>query len=254
METLLRDRTSVRETQKPGPLTDYVCWSRMHAESGEDLCTIIARKELERRAGNGLFFWGVGNAPALAVHSLARLQVRVPVIFSLMKSRPKPLDLAPSTLLVWRSYFDLYGVERHLPPNVLVTSRATTGANDKKRHFALMCSSLTELKFTRGTPFDPSAYRNAGGTGAAVGSSQVTALLRRVAEPKAKSDYEANVRAELTGSFWVRLSSPIQIPANRIELYGRPLPSDERSWIALVNATRAASVVAEGEGREGRLF
>ena len=44
-------------------LTDMVCWTRMQAESGQNIEVIIARKELERRTGGGLFFWGVGNAP-----------------------------------------------------------------------------------------------------------------------------------------------------------------------------------------------
>lgn len=253
METTLRDQALVQEPQRDLP-AEYVCWSRMHAESGEDLRTIIARKELERRAGNGLFFWGVGNAPALVVQSLIRMGMQVPVIFSLMKSKPKPLDLSPSTLLVWRSYFDLYGVERPLPPNVLVTSRATTGSNDKKRHFALMCYSPNELQFIRGTPFDPTAYRNAGGTGAAVGPSQVTALLQRVAVPKAEADYEVNIRAELTGSFWVRLNNPVLVTASQMELCLRPLPSDEASWIALVRATRNAPGTEESDRRQGLLF
>ncbi len=42
---------------------DIVCWTRMQAESGQDLLNIVRRKEIERRANGGIFFWGVGNAP-----------------------------------------------------------------------------------------------------------------------------------------------------------------------------------------------
>lgn len=255
MEMQLRDRTSsVEDERQPHASEDYLCWSRMHAESGEDLSTIIARKERERLAGNGLFFWGVGNAPALIVQSLARLGTRVPVVFSLMKGKPKSLDLAPPALLVWRSYFDLHGVQRPLPQNVLVTSRATTESNPKRRHFALMCFSQSELRFTRGIPFDPTAYRNAGGTGAAVGSSQVTALLKRVEEPKTQSDYEENIRADLVGSLWVKLSDPIFVSTNKIERHQRALFPGDEAWTALVSAIRAGPPAIEPDVRQGLLF
>ena len=47
--------------------TERICWTRMQSEAGEGLPKILRRKDLERRAGAGLFFWGVGNAPARAI-------------------------------------------------------------------------------------------------------------------------------------------------------------------------------------------
>lgn len=73
---------------------EYVCWSRMQAEAGQQIETIVSRKELERRAGNGSFMWGVGNPPAIITGALARAKVPVHVIFSMMKSRPKAVDVA----------------------------------------------------------------------------------------------------------------------------------------------------------------
>lgn len=78
---------------------DFVCWTKMQAEAGQPIETIVARKELERQAGDGMFMWGVGNAPALLINTLARLEQRVPVVFSLMKTKPKAVDLAPSGTL-----------------------------------------------------------------------------------------------------------------------------------------------------------
>lgn len=75
---------------------EYICWARMQAEAGQGLDEIVARKERERRAGGGTFFWGVGNAPAAIVNVLARAAMPVRAIFSVMKSRPKAVDVSPS--------------------------------------------------------------------------------------------------------------------------------------------------------------
>lgn len=191
----------------------FVCWSRMQAEAGQGLDAIVARKELERSAGEGVFFWGVGNAPSVVISALARLGEPVPVIFSIMKSKPKKIDVAPSSIVAWRRYFDAEGVERDLPPNAIITSRGHSAKGAKRAHYALMCRSGEPLALRRGEVFDVNAYRNAGGKGAPVGASQVTALLRQVAEPSETSDYEANLRAQLEGSYWVRLSDPVDVPA-----------------------------------------
>ena len=102
---------------------EYVCWSRMQAEAGQALPAIIRRKELERRAGGGQFCWGVGNAPSVAIGSFSRLHEPIEVIFSIMKSRPKPTDVAPSRTLVWRRYIDRDGGLRPLPAQALSQQR-----------------------------------------------------------------------------------------------------------------------------------
>jgi hypothetical protein len=45
----------------------FFVWSRMQTESRTTLPAILAVKELERSAGNGVFWWGVENSsgPAL---------------------------------------------------------------------------------------------------------------------------------------------------------------------------------------------
>lgn len=142
---------------------------------------------------------------------LVRAKVPVKVVFSIMKSRPKLLDSAPTRTVAWCRYIDVYGVRRDLPPHVLVTARGDTPGGIKRTHYALMCRSDAPLAIRRGEVFDPSAYRNVGGDGAPVGASQVTALLRRVQPTNAAADYEANIVATLTGSYWVRLIDPVEI-------------------------------------------
>lgn len=189
----------------------FVCWSRMQAEAGQGLEAIIRRKERERQACEGMFFWGVGNAPSTAITSLARLEVPIPAIFSVMKSKPKAVDVSPSRTVVWRKYFDEHGAERELPAGAIVTSRGESAGGIKARHYALMCRSKTPVALLRGSPFDPTAFRNAGKSGGPVGASQVTALLQQVAPFAERSDYEINLYAWLTGGYWVRLSDPVEL-------------------------------------------
>lgn len=201
------------------------------------LDAIIARKERERRAGNGLFLWGVGNAPSRAISALAQMRLPVPVVFSKMKSKPKAVDVAPARTVVWRRYVDENGIERPLPASALVTSRGDSAGGAKNRHYALMCFSDTPLEVKRGIPFDPSAFRNAGGVGAPIGASQVTALLRQVAEPTSSSDYEANVIAWLTGGYWVKLADPLALTRNVLDEIAE-FVGNEKEWIELAARVR----------------
>ena len=232
---------------------DYVCWSRMQAEAGQDLSSIIKRKECERLAGTGVFLWGVGNAPAVAITALARLRVPVPVVFSIMKSKPKAIDLAPRRVVVWRQYIDEQGIERPLPPNSLVTSRADNASGAKARHYALMCYSDAPLTLKKGVPFDPRAFRNVGGAGAPVGASQVTALLRKVCDTEEISNYEANICAWLTGGYWVRLYEPREL-SPRLTAEVSEFNGDVEQWQTLVQKVRGIFRVPTFRRREGELL
>ncbi len=209
-----------------------VCWTRMQAEAGEGLARIVHRKDLERRAGNGIFFWGVGNAPSRAIPALARAGAVIEVLFSVMKSKPKAQDIAPSRVVVWQSYVDLDGVVRPIPPNVLVTSRA----NSRNHHYALICHSDIALDVSDQGPFDVSAYRNYG-AGGAVGASQVTALLERCA-PDETPEYRVAMRARLTGGLWVKLVEPTEVAGPAMAEIEQE-PADEKAWLELVRRVRS---------------
>lgn len=211
----------------------YLCWTRMQAEAGQDLARIIARKEAERVAGEGLFFWGVGNAPSSLIPSLAKCGVEVPIVFSVMKSRPKRSDVAPSGVVVWNGYVDARGVERPVPNHALVLSRRDSPSGPKKAHYALMCFSAEPLTISRGEPFDHHAFCNASGRGAPVGASQVTALLKPSGTEELAAEYEANMRATLADSYWVRLTSPVEL--DDPEAIPQPDPS---SWVDAVAELR----------------
>jgi hypothetical protein len=216
---------------------EFVCWSRMQAEAGQQLEAIVSRKERERRAGGGMFCWGVGNAPAVMTSALARLSHPVVAVFSIMKGKPKFVDVTPARTVAWTRYLDANGVERPLPPHVLVTSRGDSSHGPKDKHFALMCWSDKPLAIEHGTPFDPTAYRNVGGTGAPVAPSQVTALLKRTASPSAETPYEANLRAWLVESYWVRLSDPVELSPAAVEDIAAG-PQAGEGWVAFVKSVR----------------
>jgi hypothetical protein len=203
----------------------------MQSEAGQNLDKIFARKELERQAGEGLFFWGVGNAPARAIPQLARLGRRVDVLFSIMKSRPKHDDVSPDRVVAWRRFVDLDGVMRSLPPHVLVTSRATS----RPCHYALMCKSTDPVTVGDLGAFDPAAFRNHGGNGAPVGASQVTALLER-ARPDQECRYSIAMRATLTAGYWIKLIDPVEVCARDREAMNRT--TDIKAWLDLVHSIK----------------
>lgn len=229
------------------PCVEYLCWSRMQAEAGQDLDRIVRRKELERRAGGGLFLWGVGNAPSTSISALARIEATVPVVFSIMKSRPKAVDAAPTAIVAWRRFIDADGVERDLPASTIVTSRRDSARGAKRVHYALMCYSTEPLHIERGEPFDVTAYRNASGAGAPIGASQVTALLRRVKDPAQVADYEVNLRAQLTRGYWVRLTNPVEVPSSISERLTVAGGFGLADWTTLAHDIRCGKVVSARE-------
>jgi len=243
-----------RSTRAVDFAQEYVCWTRMQAEAGQPLEAIVARKELERQVGGGVFLWGVGNAPAAIVSVLARAKLPVRTIFSVMKSRPKPVDTSPTRVVVWRRYIDVHGIERALPPHALVASRGDSAGGAKRVHYALMCRSNEPLVLNRGDSFDPGAFRNASANGAPVGASQVTALLRRVQDIDGPSGYEANLTAWLTDSYWVRLADPIEIGPEKRVLMERLATITPCQWQATVSAILEASADSVPPPAVDRLF
>lgn len=180
----------------------------MQAEAGQQIELVVQRKECERAAGNGLFCWGIGNAPPRSLCEFVRRDAKIDVVFSLMKSRPKAVDVSPNRVVVWRGYFGLDGEELRLPPNSLVTSRAKASG---RAHYALICHAARKLELADHGAFDPAAYLNVSAAGRPVGASQVTALLRRISPEADTTCYRINLRASLAKTFWVKLTDPIEL-------------------------------------------
>lgn len=213
----------------------YLCWTKMQAESGQNLDQIFARKEMERLAGEGVFFWGVGNpidfTTAKAIDS-------IDIVFSKMLSSPKSEDSNPDGIFVWRKYIDGVGKERDLPSHVLLLSRANTKMGPKKRHYALVCYSDKKLVIGDEGPFDPSAYRNAGVNGGKVGFSQVTSLLTKTAAQQESTKYRINFKARLLPPFLVRLTDPALLEYEDKQLVDDMTIECTADWIELASQIR----------------
>lgn len=204
----------------------------MQAEAGQSLDLILRRKERERKAGGGRFFWGVGNAPSRLIRALARSNVNVPVVFSKMKTKPKAADMNPSNTVLWRQYIDCEGKVRPLPPHVLLTSRGESARGAKRVHYALECYSPAPLDIKRdGEPFYHHAFRNAGGTGRPVGASQVTSLLTPSSGDVnvTTNNYFIDMSSVLVGSYWVKLVDPLVLTPNVLKLIEHA-DVDEEEW------------------------
>ncbi len=222
----------------------FVCWTKMQAEAGQNLSDIFRRKEYERKAGNGIFFWGIGNP--LDFSRLGSSD-RVDIVFSTMLSAPKLEDKDPESVLVWRKYIAPTGREVDLPPHVLLMSRATTKLGPKKRHYALVCYSDQELKLLDDGEFNPSDYRNAGPNGGKVGFSQVTSLLEKTSETQTQSRYRINFRAELRRPFLVRLCDPVLLEPEDRRRVDDHRGSESATWLLFATQIRAGSPSAFNE-------
>jgi hypothetical protein len=189
-------------------LPDAFCWTKYGPESGESPTSILRRKESERRSNGGVFLWGVGNSIRPSLVSLLELTDQPEVIFTPIISAPKKEDALPDQVVSWRRATGIDGDPFELPPHSLVTSRAVRAGRARERHYALVCFSSEELAApAEPGSFDKSDVRNLR-TGAAVGSSQVTSVVRLLGGPSG-SRYQVRIRAQLVHPYLVELTDPL---------------------------------------------
>ena len=184
------------------------CWTRFGTEAGETIDAILARKEAERQANGGVFYWGIGNSIAPAVAELLRWVDEPQVLFSPIRTRARPVDEAPGCVVRWLSATGLTGELFDLPGAICVTSRrdpARPGGN----HYALVCSPEDPLEIADVGKLRFGALRNLRG-GTPLGASQVTAVVQRE-DAGAGSEYTVALRATLIAPYFVRLRQPIPL-------------------------------------------
>lgn len=216
------DVSSVQEWDELIP--PVFCWTKMGTEAGQPLESILRRKELERRAGGGLFAWGIGNSLGVAA-KLAQQEMRcneVDVLFTQMRSAAKHIDVAPSTILLWLNCLNEEGRLVRLPSHMVVTSRGNLAQAGRKRaHYALICNSSHDITFAAtGGVIDANRARNFASLNP-LGASQVTAVVRYQSsrEPLPEKSYPVTFRAKLHGAGFVRLASPVVLNGKLAILY-----------------------------------
>jgi hypothetical protein len=226
-----------------GELPSAFCWTKMQAEAGQPLQLILLRKELERTAGRGLFFWGIGTSVARKVLELLQLVTVPKVLFSVMKAKPKPRDVSPEAVFLWTAYIDLSGAKRALPEHALVLSRASTDGGFKTRHYALACYSDRGLRLQASGEIRLGHFRNLGSSSPRIGSSQVTAVIEHVPGSGGGPLYGVDLVADLAHPFFVQLADPVLLPQADRRFLDSVVPQlkDADEWTNLVRSLRQGS-------------
>lgn len=212
-------------------IPDIFCWTRFGTEAAEPIEHILERKERERRWTSGVFYWGVGNSVASSIAELVRRRDRPAVLFSPIKSRPRPIDVSPPALVMWQVAETPDGERFDLPTSVLVTSRGR--AATARPHYALVCSSEYPLVLGDVGRLSIGALRNLL-SGRPVGASQVTAVVKYDGDVSLRGhQYRVSIRAALVPPYFVRLHEPIAIRGTHLgaEPVQKPglTPSDDQS-------------------------
>ncbi len=213
------------------------CWTKMGTEAGQSLDLILRRKELERKSGQGLFAWGIGNSLGVAA-TLARQEAgsnEVEVLFTPMRSAAKHVDASPTQVLLWLGYHNEDGVETRLPSHMVITSRGSHGRNGGRRsHYALLCEGHRDITIpaSQGV-IDANRAKNFASLNP-LGASQVTAVVRyqSTCDELPEKHYPVTFRAKLHGAGFVRLASPVVLEGNLANLYHNVCKSETvEEWL-----------------------
>lgn len=159
--------------EMPIEIPQVFVWSRIGPEGGFTLEQIIYWKEMQRSTGNGIFWWGVGNAPAKEKVRAVLQQPRPIVLFSVQKKQEHG---DRRQRILWTTYIDTDGTERELGENVHVTSESIPERPQK----AIVAKSQNPIRIESGIGFDLGLVRHYGGK-KRIGQS-VTSVLEK--DPK----------------------------------------------------------------------
>lgn len=194
------------------PVPVCFVWTRFGTEAGQSISSIFARKEQERIANKGLFFWGIGNAIGPSVGELLRRTTGPEALFSPIRSTPRREDVAPTAVAAWTEAETLSGEKYRLPERSLITSRYDH-LSPRNVHYALVCFSETQISMSGSDDeiISLGELRNLL-TGRSLGASQVTAVVYRDTKTcDAGSPYNVAARVKLVPPYFVRLRKPMPL-------------------------------------------
>jgi hypothetical protein len=179
---------------------------------------------------------GIGNSLGSAVREAAiNSGGTLPILFSMMRTRPKRMDSHPEQVCFWTSWTDSTGAVRKTPSHVLNWSR---GDDSKKFHYALVCHSTEPLTLGDHGPFDPSHCRTH--LGNPPGGSQVTALLHAdLDKDHSPGTYNFGFRATLVEPWTVKLVMPRTLSMEEREIHSSWKKGDD--WRRFVERFRGAN-------------
>ncbi len=231
-----------------------VCLTKCGPESGETAEKIVARKDLERRAGVGAykneFWWGVGErGTAQSIQTLISQHGGNTVLFFAIKDQKPSNKGSAGDALVWRKYRMLGGdILQDIPKHVLITSAAVTkGGTTPTKYFALVCNSSVALKIGgRAFRFSNSHYKTLGKDGklgkSARSQRTTAALLRLTNSPisGAECDSLIDFYADLCTPYCVELFDPVRISPSVVAKLNQQIASGLgiRQWRLAVATIR----------------
>jgi hypothetical protein len=220
-------------------------WTKIQADAGQQLNSIINRKDLEGKAG-GTFWWGIGESKAKKIRLLTALDPRPAVFFSQMVTPPHARDSNPDAVLLWQAYKMPSGAIVSLPPHAVIISRAhDKKGNQKSRHYALVCENRSGYRSSRGGELDTRTLRNYGDGGKCVGSSQVTAVVERKGCNGEGRLYPITARGTLVAPYAVQLAAPRLLSPDEKRLLDDVSRAGKTSkdWMVVARQLRRSSVV-----------
>ncbi|WP_415767962.1 hypothetical protein [Paraburkholderia sp. J69-1] len=237
------------------------CWSRIGSETGEDLPTIVLRKEWERRLGGGRFLWGISQSLGSSAQLAAMRTGSLLALFSPAASRPRVADVRREDALVWNAWVDASGQVRQLPQHVFVTSRTRLPSGKlRDHHYALVCASPTELTLGSGLRVQPERLRSVS-TAKAPCASQGTVVVDRIGTTeRAGAEFGANgypvaFGVELEAPYFVKLVQPTRVKARDMaKLHEAVRNADLGAYIGLTKRLRSEASAQHTRGVTSDLF
>ena len=230
--------TAHRAHQVP-PTAPFV-WSEIGPDAGETPEHIIIRKEAERVAGAGEFWWGLGASLGVSVEVMAqRNGGTLPALFSKSKGIETQQNSEVRIWNAWRSVLhpDQQG---RIPGHIIVTS----GHDPKKRQtrFALICRSAVELALGTVGFCELDQCRTVRGGRQRVDALRGAQLLTK-REPlisphgsPSQSVYRIAFKATLVGHCYVQLENSRALTQAELNNLLQFQPGDD--WLSLVKKLR----------------
>ncbi|AOJ16416.1 hypothetical protein [Burkholderia vietnamiensis] len=233
------------------------CWTKIGTESGEELPTVVLRKEWERRLGGGRFLWGInqplGSSAQVAAHRTGSLLA----LFSPVASRVRPGERKRADALLWNAWIDASGQVRPLPPHTFIASRARLPSGRRReQHYALVCASSTALTVGTQLRVFPEHLRSVS-TGKPLGVAQGAAVVDCVGRAKEQTgrSYPLALSVELEAPYFVRLAQPCVLKARDLaDVNNATRAGDFDRFVELVARLRGRSPTDTVRGVTRDLF
>ena len=213
-------------------LSDAFCWTRMGDYSGQPARLVVKRKELERQANDGVFWWGFGEPPnrvgevcrtiCLLIDAGVTPRVRFSWSRAAERAAENQLDIfeqkdPPDARWVFRQFVPMcgQGEQKSIPKNVIMTR-----AVNQPPYFALVCRSTEPLEEKRLSHIDLRKVMNLRPDGQRVGqlaNQQITAVLVPRDNPQARlKPFRVVFEAELVEPYCVDLLDPKELHKDHI--------------------------------------